>query len=162
MGPRGQLARQIAEDIVKPRCCQVARGESERQKEKEIVYCNQKKEEEKEKATTPAPVYLKSIKGYHHKILVFRCAPMEPAHLLLFSFPPLIPSRFAKAIRFPPPKIRKVEEEKEQKEHSLPRYGATAGDEIRNSFLRRRPSHATAPLVCTSQATPPIDAICWH
>lgn len=36
-GARGQLARRIAEGIVKLRCCQVARGESERQKEKEIV-----------------------------------------------------------------------------------------------------------------------------
>lgn len=49
MGPRGQLARQIVEGIVKLRCCQVARGESERQKEREIVYRNQKKEEEKKK-----------------------------------------------------------------------------------------------------------------
>lgn len=144
-GARGQLARSIAEGIIKPRCCQVARGEGERLNEKERVNRSQHKKKKK-KATTPAPVYLKSIKGYHHKIFVFRCAPMESAHFLLFSPSPPILTRFAKAIRLRPPKIRNVEEEKEQKEHSLPRYGATVREKIRNAFLRRRPSHA-APLV---------------
>jgi hypothetical protein len=63
-----------------------------------------------------------------------------------------IHSCFAKASRLLPPNKRTVEEEKEEKEHSLPRYGAPAGNEVRNAFLRRRPSHA-APLV---RAKPPL------
>lgn len=46
-GARRQLARQIAEGIIKLRCCQVARGESERQKEKEIVRLYRKQKEKR-------------------------------------------------------------------------------------------------------------------
>jgi hypothetical protein len=101
-GARGQLARRIAEGIVKLRCCQVARGESERQKEKEIVGLLPKQEEEEreKKPTTPAPVYLKSIKGYHHKTFCVSVAHQwKSAYLLLFSFPPN-PLLFCQSIPF--------------------------------------------------------------
>jgi hypothetical protein len=89
---------------------------------------------EKKKPTTPAPVYLKSIKGYHHKIFVFPLRANGTRASLSIFFPPFIHSGFAKAFLFASSqKKRKVDEEKEQKEHSLPRYGATAGDEVRNA-----------------------------
>lgn len=80
---------------------------------------------------------------------------MEPAHLDLFSFPP-IHTGFAKASCLPPPKKRKVDEEKRTKRTfvtTLWSHSWRCNSE--RAFLRPRPSHAV-PLV---RAKPPLPLI---
>lgn len=64
------------------------RARDRRRKRLYVYYRNQKRKREK-KPTTPAPVYLKSIKGYHHKIFVFPLRTNGTRASPSIFFPPL-------------------------------------------------------------------------
>lgn len=128
-------------------------GESEDRKRKRLyVYCRNQKKKREEKPSTPAPVYLKSIKGYHHKIIVFPLrTKWNPRISFYFLFP--YPHRLCQSILFASSQKKKSRPRKRTKRTFVTTLWSHSWRwDSERAFLRPRPSHAV-PLV---RAKPPL------